>query len=196
MATPVGHAIAGYAVYSFVRSPARSARLGLMLLVTFAAIAPDLDVIPGLLVGRPAQYHGGISHSLGMAVAAGLVLAALFRGRGVPFVTVFLLTLVAYSSHLALDMLGPDARRPIGIPVLWPISGSYFISPISVLPGVHHAVSTSTATSDWIRALLSLPNVAAMVFEVALVTPVILVGRLLRGRSAKAERAQVEAERI
>ena len=151
--------------------------------------------VPATNPNRPAQFHGGISHSLGIAVAAGLVLAALFKGRGVPFATVFLLTFVAYSSHLALDLLGPDARKPIGIPVLWPISGAHFISPVSVLPGVQHAAPTSTATSDWIRALLSLPNVVAIVFEVAILTPVILVARLRRDRSAKAERAQVEAER-
>ena len=36
--------------------------------------APDLDFIPGLILGRPNLYHHGISHSLGAAVIFSCIL--------------------------------------------------------------------------------------------------------------------------
>jgi len=180
MATPIGHAIAGYAVYSFARAPGVKVQIGLLLLGAFMAVAPDLDFIPGIIVGKPALYHQGISHSIGFAVLVGLVTAVIFKMRGRSFGLVFYLCFFSYGSHLFIDLFGADQRPPFGIPFFWPISGEHFISPVKPFLGVHHAAATTSTRSEWIQGILSMYNLGAIVVEVALVGPFVLLVRWLR----------------
>ena len=182
MATPLGHMLAGYAIYGFARAPKAGEQLGLAFLYVFMAAAPDLDLIPGLLAGQPVLYHGGISHSLGFALLIGLAAAGIFKARGNAFLPIFALCFLAYSSHLLLDWLGSDGRPPFGIPVFWPISNETFISPVPALPGVRHAGVTEASISEWVRGILSLHNMAAIAIEAALITPFIFLARWLKRR--------------
>jgi inner membrane protein len=181
MATPVGHVIAGYAIYGFTRAPKAKERMGLAFLAVIVAFAPDLDMLPGLLVGKPALYHGGISHSLGIALLVSLGAAAILKLRGRGFLAIFSLCFLAYSSHLLLDWLGPDGRPPFGIPIFWPISSETYLSPVPVLLGVRHASTADATIVEWLRGIFSLHNVAAIAVEVALVTPFFFLFRWLRG---------------
>src|SRR5688572_10631819 len=165
MATPIGHSLAG--LVGVAAAPSRHVP-PLLLLAVVMANAPDLDFIPGLVVGRPALYHQGATHSLGGAAIASLA-GALVLGRfGVPFGAAFRVAVIAYSSHLALDLVGPDRRPPYGIPLFWPLSDAHFISPVPLLPGVHHAARTDTSTGDWLRGVLAARNLRAIALEVAL----------------------------
>lgn len=133
MATPVGHALAGAAAAVSVdggRSTSRAVAVGAL-----AGAAPDLDFLPGLLLGDPARFHHGISHSLGFALlVVGLVwlVASEARWRWA------LAAGGAYVSHLALDALTVDPSSPVGMPLLWPASDAYLISPVTPLPRVLH----------------------------------------------------------
>jgi len=180
MATPLGHMLAGYAIYSFARGPKAGEQPGLVFLGVF--MAPDLDLIPGLLAGQPALYHGGISHSLGFALLISLTVAGICKMRGKVFLPVFILGFLAYSSHLLLDWLGPDGRPLFGIPVFWPISNETFLSPVTALPGVSHARATDDSIAEWIQEILSWHNLGAVALEAALITPFIILGRWLRSR--------------
>jgi membrane-bound metal-dependent hydrolase YbcI (DUF457 family) len=151
------------------------------------AVAPDLDVIPGLLVGQPALYHAEASHSLGAALAVSAAAAVLLRVVGLSFLAAFLVGFLAYGSHLALDMVGVDGRPPFGIPLLWPLSDMRFISPVPLLPGVRHAATASTGTVDWLQALFSLRNVIAIGIEVLVTGPLLLLGWALRRRAGIAK---------
>jgi inner membrane protein len=182
LATPVGHILAGYAIYGFTKEPKAKEQMGLAFLAVFAAIAPDLDLLPGLLVGKPALYHGGISHSLGFALMVSLGAAGIMKLRGKAFLPVFSLSFLAYSSHLLLDWLGPDGRWPFGIPVFWPISSETFLSPAPVFLGVHHAGTTEASIGDWLQGVFSLHNVVAVTLEAALITPLVFLFRWLRTR--------------
>jgi inner membrane protein len=180
MATPLGHALAGYAVYSFARGTKERDDRGLMLLCLFAATAPDLDFLPGALLGSPALYHQGITHSLGFALLVSLGVAGVGRLWGKPFSMIFYLGGMAYLSHLVIDFLGPDTRPPHGIPLLWPISAEHFMSPVSIFLGVRHAASAATSMLEWLEGLLHPYNFAAMAVEVALLLPFILLGQWRR----------------
>lgn len=177
MATPIGHALAGYAVSGFDRETRGREQLYLSLACIFAAIAPDLDVLPGLLVGRPVLFHGDVAHSLGLGLVVSLIIAGVFYGRGHSFAKVFALCGISYASHLFLDMLGPDNRAPYGIPALWPLSTARFLSPVPVLMGMHHAGTTAASTLDFIKGVLDPYNLAAVAVEAVLIAPFILVGR-------------------
>lgn len=172
MATPVGHSLAAYAVYKFyqVRTGRKGGRW--LLLSVAVANAPDLDFLPGLFLGQPALYHQGITHSLGCAVGVGLLFGAISYVRGESFGQLFGFCFVAYSSHLILDMFGPDGRPPYGIPLFWPISSVHLISPVPLFLGMRHGGLVSTA--EWFRAIFSPHNLAALTIEIAWMTPFII----------------------
>jgi inner membrane protein len=173
VATPVGHSLAAYAVYNFFASRTGRKDCRWLLSSVSVANAPDLDFVPGLFLGQPALYHQGITHSLSGAVAVGLLLAAIFYIRGESFRQVFGFFFLAYLSHLIIDLLGPDKRPPYGIPLFWPISDVYLISPVSLFWGMHHGGLVST--EEWLDAIFSLTNLAAIAIEIAWLTPVIVL---------------------
>jgi membrane-bound metal-dependent hydrolase YbcI (DUF457 family) len=114
------------------------------------ALAPDLD----LLVGD----HRGVSHSVGMAVAAGLVAAALTRrprwGLAVA---------LAWASHVLLDWLSSDTRPPVGVMALWPLTRDYYKASVEVFPAISRRY--------WLAEFWG-HNLKAVVVEIAIVAPV------------------------
>lgn len=182
MATPVGHALAGWAA-GCALTPARE-RLAPALLAAFAAlaVAPDLDFLLGILQGEPALYHQGPSHSLGVgALVAGAAAWALVRGgwRG-RWIAAPLFG--AYLSHLVVDLFGPDSRSPYGVPLLWPMSDRAFLAPWTLLPGVDHAEATATPTGQWLAAVFAPGNLVAVGWEVLWLGPVAALAALVRLR--------------
>lgn len=182
MATPVGHVLAGLAVYETVTGSregeaGRGRTLALALLAMVFAVAPDLDFVPGILRGRPALYHQGLSHSLGCALLVGAVGAAVFRRAAGSYRSVFLLLSLAYASHLVVDLFGPDGREPYGIPLFWPLSSEYFQSPVTPFMNVRHAPVTDAHTALWIRGVFSWHNVLAIGVEFLLLGPLALLAR-------------------
>lgn len=177
--TPIGHSLAGYAVYSFSVASTNRDRLKLAILCIFIATAPDLDFLPGILIGRPELYHHGITHSLGFAIMASLVTAGIVSIRTKPFSLIFSLCFISYLSHVVIDFFGPSApdRHPPGIPLFWPISDENFISPVQLFLGVHHIGSPSATIIEWIESIISLYNVGAIVVEVTLIIPFIVLGQ-------------------
>jgi len=190
MATPLGHALAGYAVYSFTRGGQRRDNLRLMIVCVFMAMAPDLDLLPGLLMGTPALYHQGITHTLGLALPLSIGVAAVSGIRSRSFLTMFSCCFLAYLSHLVLDLLNPDTRPPYGIQLFWPISSRSFMSPVPILLGVRHATSAATSIQEWMQRMLHLHNLAAIAWEVLLITPFILLGQWYRSGSLGRHAAQ------
>ena len=202
MATPIGHALAGYAVsrwhaeeplsLSLLKQPLSKILQAMVqpfswtVYCVFMATAPDLDLIPGILQGQPILYHSGISHSFGFGIGISLLMAVMLQRFGWSFKRTFLMGLLAYSTHLFLDPLGPDGREPYGIPLLWPLSSQTFISPIPLLPGVHHANSSTASIAQVISGVLSLHNLMAIGIELLLVGPFCFL-RLLFNRRGRAK---------
>lgn len=104
-------------------------------IITFAACAniPDLDFIPGILVGKANKYHHGISHSLIFSFIAGLVLVSVVHRyfREIPAKRFYIFFLVTVVSHPLLDLLSLDTSIPYGVPLLWPAQDEYIISSLS-----------------------------------------------------------------
>jgi membrane-bound metal-dependent hydrolase YbcI (DUF457 family) len=130
MPSPVGHALAGYAVGALIAGKptlGTGARLWPPppLMIGWAALgcAPDLD----LLFGAHSMY----THSVGAALVVALALAAL----RVPLRLV-VASFVVYLSHPLLDALGYDTNPPLGIMAFWPFSSDYYISPVALLTPV------------------------------------------------------------
>lgn len=153
MSTPLGHMLAGSA--AAVTAGSRTPTLRVLAVGALAGGAPDLDFLPGLILGDPARFHHGPSHSLLFAVlVAGLAWLLASRHRG----AWALAAGAAYASHLLLDALTVDPSPPVGIQLLWPVSDAYVASPFRPLPRVLH-----TAVN-----VINLHNFGVAVMELAL----------------------------
>lgn len=185
MATPLGHALVASGIRVLLDETGKRGLTAPLLLGVLFSVAPDLDFLPGLLVGQPALYHQGISHSFAFALAASLVGAALFRVRGWSFARLFLLLTLSYLSHLALDILGPDSRPPYGLPLFWPLSTAHILSPVPLMLGMHHAAATDASVTQWIRGILSLYNIAALWVEALVGGSFLVIAGWWRRRNSK-----------
>lgn len=184
MATPIGHALVGYAIHRAL-APTAPARNHVALWVCILlSIAPDFDFLPGLLVNQPSRYHQGVSHSLGAALVVSMATMLCYhKATSAPASQRqwFVLFFLAYASHLFLDVFGPDARPPYGIPLLWPLSDATFLAPVTLLPGVAHGGRFSVSSRDWFGFIFQWRNVAAVAIELLLIVPIIGLLHLLRG---------------
>jgi membrane-bound metal-dependent hydrolase YbcI (DUF457 family) len=180
MASPLGHALAGLALArAFPDASARGAP-ALAIGCVALAVAPDLDFLPGLLQGQPALYHQGPSHSLIVGWAVSLGAALLLAGDRRQLLRTWLLLFAAFGSHLALDSLGPDGRPPIGMQLLWPFSDTSWLAPVTLLPGVQHAVSGSEGPREWLAMVFSWINVRAILAEFLVVGPLLILAEGVR----------------
>ncbi|HEX9818976.1 MAG TPA: metal-dependent hydrolase [Methylomirabilota bacterium] len=170
MATPLGHYLFGLALAAGLARDGRERAHGPWLAAV--ACVPDLDVIPGLVVGDPSRFHHGVTHSLTAAVLFAGAFAALgtWAGRRA---TARLVVLVAvlYASHSVLDALTLDLSDPRGVPLLWPWRDTTYESPWLLLPNVQHTR----------EPVVSAHNALLMVREAVVFLPLIGLVRAVRG---------------
>jgi len=166
MALCLAHATAGYLAYEALR-PAGPHRLGLLAGAVVLANAPDLDFVPGLLVGRPDAFHRGVTHTLGAAVLVTVAAWAIARwrggggtgpreGAGAPAPPRpgwwAALAAAAYGSHLLVDWVTVDAVPPVGIQMLWPLTASWLHAPFNLLGEV---IIDRSGRGAFVRSLLT-----------------------------------------
>jgi membrane-bound metal-dependent hydrolase YbcI (DUF457 family) len=124
--------------------------------------APDLDLLFGA--------HSTYTHSLGAVVlTAG---AVLFWTRG-PQPRVALACAAAVASHILLDWLGSDTTPPIGIMALWPLTREFYQSPFHVFMAI---------SRRWWLPGFYLQNGLAVLWELAILVPIVIVTRMFRTR--------------
>jgi membrane-bound metal-dependent hydrolase YbcI (DUF457 family) len=185
MASPLGHALAGLALGRAFDDSSERRTTALLVACVVLALAPDLDFLPGLLQGQPVLYHQGPSHSLVVGLALSLGVALLLRPDRRQLLRTWLLLFAAFGSHLVIDSLGRDRRPPIGMPLLWPFSDTSWLAPVTLLPGVNHAVSGSESPREWLAMVFSWINVRAILAEVLLVGPLLILVEGLRRRRGR-----------
>lgn len=167
MPTPIGHSLAGLTVRLAARRRPLPSRGWSALLILILANLPDIDFLPGYLVGDPRAYHWGPAHSFAAALLVGLVIAAVGRARGWNFLPLFLIATAVYSSHLLLDlMLGPGAPS-VGLQIFWPISHDRFMMPWSVFAMAPKTIETIGP----VGALFSWEILPVIAREVAFLLP-------------------------
>ena len=143
MATPIGHALIGGICY-FTGNRSHTVDVPVLLVYILFANAPDLDFLPGILVGNPGAFHHGISHSLGFGALFAGVVATILTMTWQRFASYGLLKLalvgfLLYVSHLAVDFVTLDNSIPYGMPLFWPFSNDYVHAPIYIIPNVLHS---------------------------------------------------------
>ena len=176
MPSPVGHLLAGVATSWIAEripqpSAPRASSVRWTAACAFLAASPDLD----LLFSAP---HRTATHSVGAAL-----LVTIIAGAVTGWVTgrfswrVALTGGAAYASHILLDWLGSDPNPPAGIQAFWPFTLAWYISPwtvFSITERRHFFTATALAT-----------NVRAILTEVAIMAPLMLVLGWARGSTWK-----------
>ena len=166
MPSPVAHSLTSYIVYRITYGkPVWRQSWRMILFYILCANLPDLDFLPGFLIGEPNRFHHGISHSLGFAVLFGLLVGFFLHWRkNEGFLRNFLVFFSLYFSHLILDYLADDTSAPYGEPLWWPISSKYYISPILIFTDIQR-VSSGDRLS-FLTSLINLHNLWAITLEI------------------------------
>ena len=130
MPTPLGHALGGIAAGALVAGRAvppvslGRRRVPVLAVCGLCGMLPDVDFLLG--------GHRGMTHTVGAALAVGVLIAVVDRRP-----TVWLAAATAYGTHVLLDWLGTDTVAPIGVMALWPFDqGLLPVSLSLVLAGV------------------------------------------------------------
>lgn len=135
MALCFTHTAAGYLAYEAGR-PGEGHRPGLLAAAVALANGPDVDFLPGILIGQPGAFHRGVTHTLAavvvIGVAAALGAGVLGRPRRIVLRAALWAGLV-YASHLLLDFFTADVKPPSGGRFLWPLSDAYYLAPVTPL---------------------------------------------------------------
>lgn len=182
MPTSVAHSIAGYAALD-ARNPTRPLRRPLFwFLVLVVANAPDLDFVPGLLVGEPGAFHRGASHSLGAALVAGIVLAPLFGRSASGLRRGFVVVFLVYASHALLDVVGTAPMNVRGVPILWPLSGERYLFRVPLLSSFEalRSFERGSETIGFFASIASWRGLQVFVLDAVLFLPLLLVGPAAR----------------
>ncbi|NEO98905.1 MAG: metal-dependent hydrolase [Symploca sp. SIO2E9] len=154
MPSPIAHSVSGYVLAKFLPleegiNHGRRRWDVQIFYPVFVAAAADFDFIPQLIT--EGNYHRGLTHSLtfaiGFSAVVGLIFSYLWKFS---YKQVFLWTLLLYSSHLCLDFFS-EGR---GIKLFFPFTDSFFKSPLTIFPGVHHS-----------RGLWDYSHIIPLVFE-------------------------------
>ena len=197
MPLPLAHSLAAAAVYKGLDADGRFIAWKRLLLAVVIANLPDLDLIPGILVGEPNRYHHvGFSHSLifaaVVAVVVGLAAAAVDRSwpigckRLSGAAGTALMVGLLVGSHILLDTLNRDLRPPAGPPIFWPLSNAgvqiypWFVD-VAKLGGEGSVV-------DFVVSVLTVHNLYAMLWEFATLAPVVCLVVWWRSRRGNGRR--------
>lgn len=166
MPSPIGHALGGalvgaalapwgtWRVSAPLATVAAACRSRFVVVTALFACLPDLDFAWG--------RHNMETHSLGAALAAGLLVWAVTRGRAPRLAVAVTL---AWASHVAFDWLGSDDTPPLGVMALWPVSSAFYFADAFVFEAIsrrywltgfwrHNAWAVATETV-WLAPVLA-----------------------------------------
>ena len=174
MPSPIGHTLIGLTISSLPLKSRIYQSCFWFAFVVFAANAPDLDFIPGWLMGDFNRYHHGVSHSLGAAVFFAGIFAFIARYTRYQPKMVFLIFLLSYLSHLLADYFAVDRVAPYGAPFLWPFSNQYYLSSFQIFYPIQHG-NTGEGIAMVIDRIFSTENLMAIAIEFLIVTPVLAI---------------------
>ena len=175
MATPIAHSLFGLACVRLGNTHWRAPAWRWYLFAIVAANAPDLDFIPGLLVGDINRFHQGPTHSLTAALLFGVFATLAARWLQSKPLHVGILGTALYSSHLLLDFFCRDGRPPFGQPLLWPFTDTHWIAPQPLFSGgIKHGVPGDSLVV-FIQNVFSWHNLGVMAMEAVILLPLLLI---------------------
>ena len=178
MPSPVGHILFAFAI-SGVAKPRDVLSQWWSVLVLITAIAPDLDFLPGIVIGDPNRFHHGPTHSIAAAVVFTFVIALMFRSLSK---TQILVLFLVYAGHVLIDTLAKDLHVPFGVPLFWPFDSHYYISPFALFRNFSHGTHNE-GLGGVIRDIFSVHNLWTVAIEMAILGPLLWLTDRYRRRA-------------
>lgn len=190
MPSPAAHsavALAGFLCVERNWVPLPRWRKGVLFAAgVLLAILPDIDFVPGFLLGDPVRYHRGLTHSLTICLVSGLLAYGMLRSfhpiAGKTSVLAFLL--LSPVSHPLLDYASTDASAPYGVPLFWPLSLRHFVSSVSLFPKIHR---NDTSVLDFMQTIFTSVNAQALLREAFFGGALVLAALALRQREERSK---------
>ncbi|EKD26214.1 MAG: hypothetical protein ACD_79C01304G0003 [uncultured bacterium] len=163
MPLPVAHSIAGYILQDTRKFSFLAKEWNNLLFLVLVSNIPDIDFLPGLLIGAPNLFHHGISHSLGFSLFFGFLISFFVphNNKSKYFTNALLLSLVCYS-HVILDYFTTDERPPYGVMLFWPFDSTYYIAAQTIFI----KALRSESSFDFFQSLVNENNFRAIVREI------------------------------
>lgn len=193
MPLPIAHSLAGVAVYKGLDADGTLVTWPRLVLAVVIANAPDLDMVPGILLGEPNRYHHvGFSHSAVAAVVIALVVGMAAAAAGVRWPVAgrrwsaiggtALMVALLLLSHVVLDAFTEDFRLPYGVPMFWPLSGVA----VQIHPWFPYVekLGGGGGPLQFVASLLNVHNLYAVAWEVLTLAPVVALAVWWRRRRA------------
>ena len=95
---------------------------------------------------------------------------------------VFLFLTLALLSHTVLDYFSFDSSKPFGVPLFWPLTSEYNISPYPLFLDINRSGDSGMG---FVTSLFSLHNLVALIGEAIFGLVVILISQLVNNPSSK-----------
>lgn len=142
MPSPIAHGGVLLLVWPSVREQVRPLsmyrRACVLVILLFTLVAPDLDILLGLLFGSgPFVDHGGPTHSIimGALLAVPIALILSFLMQRVSMARMWSVAFACYTSHVVLDAMTFGRGVMLG----WPFTKTRIASPWPIFAGVRHS---------------------------------------------------------
>jgi inner membrane protein len=169
MPLPIAHSAAGLAGYLIFKKNEQSVNkrqeLAFIGMCLFLANLPDLDFVPGFIIGDIGSFHHGPSHSFIISLA----LAFLFSVIGINWFKEISKSRIAAGfiisafSHPILDYFSKDTSMPFGVPLFWPFKTNYYISPMHLFTDVQR--NQDSIGNFFSSLLFNLNNIRGVLIE-------------------------------
>lgn len=153
MPSPIAHVTAGYAIYRICRSRSLQqsplgVRRSLQSLAALVGLSllPDLDVIPGVLLGDLNRFHNNLTHSVVAGIVAALAIGSiLWLKNRIGFARWFSLALLTYQLHVVMDFF----TRGRGVMLFWPFSVERYEPAVKLFYGLQRSNGWLTIDHVW-----------------------------------------------
>lgn len=187
MPSPVAHSLMGYAIYLLSQMRAAAVKWPRVVIFVLAANIPDIDFLPGIMMGDLRRFHHGISHSIAFSLVFALLVGTFCHmTKMIRFKKGFTLAFVLYFSHIVLDYFVLSPGR--GVPFFWPFSDKEFMVDVIIFPTFDY-LSHGTVT------IFSLHNVHTMIIEALILIPLVVFAYLLKMKKLR-QNAQSETDKL
>jgi hypothetical protein len=139
------------------------------------SILPDFDFLPGVLIGEPAAFHHGVSHSFAFAVLFGALVFITLHLCGHKNVAAHasLLGTFAYGLHSVFDSVSANNS----VPLMWPLLTEKIGMNLNLFGHFHHG-----GLEDGIWSVVRWANLSPVIRELTILGIPVLLLVMWRGR--------------
>lgn len=134
MPSPVAHLAVGFALRRLLGPRTESRRRFLVAACfLFLSILPDLDAIPGVLLGDFGRYHNNLTNSVAFVMVSAAIASVVARLLKQDPLWWFAAALACLSAHVVMDLFTVGR----GVMLAWPFSHHRFKPPFTLFYGLH-----------------------------------------------------------